>query len=131
MGSISNPEVLIGFSISGSGAYSFTPLYNTIHLNGAMHWACRELLKEKKVAAGARWSKTKESLAGDKRYKTLSRDQREHIFRQYVAEQEVCTAAFTPVEPLTCKESKTRPLNIPSVADLRDLSHDKVCCPSS
>ena len=66
-----------------------------IQLTAVIHWACRELLKEKKVAAGARWSKTKDSLAGDKRYKALARDQREHIFRQYVAEQEVCTAAVT------------------------------------
>lgn len=47
------------------------------------------------MAVGARWSKTKDSLAGDKRYKALARDQREQIFRQYVAEQEVCTAAVT------------------------------------
>ena len=47
------------------------------------------------MAAGARWSKTKDSLAGDKRYKALARDQREHLFRQYVAEREVCTAAVT------------------------------------
>lgn len=44
------------------------------------------------MAAGARWSKSKGSLADDKRYRALSRDQREHLFRKYVAEQEVCTA---------------------------------------
>ena len=53
---------------------------------------CRELLKEKKVSAGARWSKTKDSLASSAHYKALSRDVREQLFRQYVAEQEVCTA---------------------------------------
>jgi hypothetical protein len=57
--------------------------------------SCRELLKEKKVAAGARWSKTKDSLADDNRYRALSRDQREILFRKYVAEQEVCTAWST------------------------------------
>ena len=47
------------------------------------------------MAAGARWSKTKDSLAGDKRYKALARNQRELLFRQYVGEQEVCAAAVT------------------------------------
>lgn len=44
------------------------------------------------MAAGARWSKTKDSLAGDSRYKAMHRDQREALFRQYVAEQEVRAA---------------------------------------
>ncbi|CAL5224177.1 g6817 [Coccomyxa viridis] len=67
----------------------------------AQETSYRELLKENKVAAGARWSKTKDSLAGDKRYKALARDQRERIFRQYVAEQE-------EAERAAAKERKER-----------------------
>ena len=52
----------------------------------------RDLLREKKVSAGARWSKSKDSLASSSRYKALSRDVREQLFRQFVSEQEVCTA---------------------------------------
>ena len=76
-------------------ACRFHHLGMPLQLQGPTYWACRKLLGEKKVAAGARWSKTKDSLAGDKRYKALARDLREQVFRQYVAEQEVCTSAVT------------------------------------
>ena len=49
----------------------------------------RELLKQHKVGPDARWSKTKEVLAADARYKELPRDDREALFRAYVTEQEV------------------------------------------
>lgn len=49
----------------------------------------RELLKQHKVGPDARWSKTKEVLAADARYKDLPRDDRERLFRAFVAEQEV------------------------------------------
>lgn len=71
-----------------------SPLRMSACLNDDNVGPCRDLLKEKKVAAGARWSKTKDSLASDRRYKALARDVREQIFRKYVAEQEVCNAAI-------------------------------------
>ncbi|BDA46960.1 Transcription elongation regulator 1 [Coccomyxa sp. Obi] len=54
----------------------------------AQETAYRELLKQHKVGPDARWSKTKEALAADARYKELPRDDRERLFRAYVAEQE-------------------------------------------
>lgn len=58
----------------------------------------RELLREHRIGPGARWSKSKEALAADARYKALPRDGREKLFRAYVAEQEAChwTPALTP-----------------------------------
>ena len=55
---------------------------------------CRDLLREKKVGPGARWSKLKEQLAGDARYKALPRESREHLFRAFVAEAEVRSACL-------------------------------------
>jgi hypothetical protein len=52
-------------------------------------WCIRELLRQHKVGPDARWSKTKEVLAADERYKALPRDDRERLFRVYVGEQEV------------------------------------------
>lgn len=48
--------------------------------------AYRALLRETCVASTSRWSKTKDSLADDPRYKALDRDVRERVFREYVAE---------------------------------------------
>ncbi len=59
----------------------------------------RELLRQHKVGPDARWSKTKEALAADDRYKALPRDDRERLFRAYVAEQEVCSFAHSPSFP--------------------------------
>ena len=73
----------------------FSPLRMSACLSDDTVGPCRDLLKDKKVAAGARWSRTKDSLASDRRYKALARDVREQIFRKYVAEQEVCNAAMS------------------------------------
>ena len=54
-----------------------------------LRWhACRALLAERGAHTGMRWSKLKEALAKDKRYKALPRDLRETLFRTYVAEKE-------------------------------------------
>jgi hypothetical protein len=50
----------------------------------------RELLRDKGVGPGARWSKSKELLAGDERYRALPREAREAVFRAFIAEAEVC-----------------------------------------
>ena len=44
------------------------------------------------MGPGARWSKLKEQLAGDPRYKALPREAREQQFRAFVAEAEVRAA---------------------------------------
>ena len=41
------------------------------------------------MGAGARWSKTKEDLAGEPRFQAVPRADREALFREYVAEQDV------------------------------------------
>lgn len=51
--------------------------------------ARREMLRESKVGPGARWSKVKETVSGDARYRALPRDAREPLFRAFVAEAEV------------------------------------------
>lgn len=59
--------------------------------------AHRELLRERKVGPGARWSKFKEAAASDERYRALPRESREALFRTYVAEAEVSGAYQGPV----------------------------------
>lgn len=41
------------------------------------------------MGAGARWSKTREELAGEARLQAVPRGDREALFRTYVAEQDV------------------------------------------
>jgi hypothetical protein len=41
------------------------------------------------VASSSRWSKTKDAVGKDKRYKAVPRDQREALFRAYTAELQV------------------------------------------
>lgn len=87
---------------------------------------CRELLLEKKTGAGSRWSKSKEALSGDARYKALPRDSREALFRQFVAEQEVdaqsfpakaslgsiCQLLFVVMDPGILKSTQTHTLQL-------------------
>ena len=42
-----------------------------------------------KIHGSSRWSKSKDSLARDDRYKALPRDLREKTFRDFVADQRV------------------------------------------
>ena len=49
----------------------------------------RALLKEHGVGSTSRWSKTKEAIAKEPRYKAVPRDQREQLFRVYTAELQV------------------------------------------
>ena len=44
------------------------------------------------MGPGARWSRTKEAVAGDRRYRALPREAREALFRAYVAEAEARVA---------------------------------------
>ena len=53
---------------------------------------CRALLAEKGAHAAMRWSKLKESMAKDKRYRAMPREQREPIFKAFVAEKQVSIA---------------------------------------
>ena len=48
----------------------------------------RELLAERGVQAGARWSKYKEALAEESRFQDMPKDDREQAFRDYVAKLE-------------------------------------------
>ncbi len=41
------------------------------------------------MGSTSRWSKTKEALGKDPRYKAVPRDQREQLFRAYAAELQV------------------------------------------
>jgi hypothetical protein len=69
----------------------------------------RELLRERKIGPTARWSKTKEALSSDTRYKAVPRDAREQLFRQYIAEQEV--SARPP--PGACAPGRSHPPLLP------------------
>ncbi|GAB4818752.1 hypothetical protein N2152v2_005798 [Parachlorella kessleri] len=53
----------------------------------------RALLKEHGVGSTSRWSKTKEALGKDPRYKAVPRDQREQLFRAYAAELQAAEEA--------------------------------------
>ena len=56
--------------------------------------ARRALLAERRAGAGARWSKAREDLAGEPRFQAVPRADREALFREYVAEQDVrCCSA--------------------------------------
>lgn len=50
---------------------------------------CRSLLAESGINGSSRWSKYKDLLAKDRRYKAVERDARERLFRDFVAEQKV------------------------------------------
>lgn len=52
--------------------------------------ACRQLLVDSGVTATSRYSKTKEGLRSDARYKAMPRDAREPAFKHYLAELQVC-----------------------------------------
>lgn len=62
----------------------------------AVNWSilheCRQLLVDCGVTSTARYSKTREGLRGDARYKAMPRDAREPAFKQYTAELQVCMA---------------------------------------
>lgn len=59
-----------------------------------MHPApCRALLEEKGVTSSSRWSKQRDAMAKDARYKALKRPDRDRVFKAYVAELEVCRVA--------------------------------------
>ena len=47
---------------------------------------CRDLLKDSDVSTLSRWSKVKDSLRSDKRYKALPSAEREATFKQYLAD---------------------------------------------
>lgn len=49
----------------------------------------RALLEERGVHSSARWSKARDVMKKDARYDALSRDDRDRIFKAYVAEVEV------------------------------------------
>lgn len=60
----------------------------------------RALLEEKGVTSSSRWSKQRDAMSNDARYKALDRSARDRIFKAYVAETEVlaiessCALAF-------------------------------------
>jgi len=49
-------------------------------------WHCRALLKETKVSSSSRYSKVREDLRVDERYKAMSSSQREAAFKLYQAD---------------------------------------------
>ena len=55
-------------------------------------WHCRALLKETKVSASSRYSKVREDLRGDERYKAMSSSQREAAFKLYQADLKARTS---------------------------------------
>ena len=52
------------------------------------------------MGAGARWSKTREELAGEARFQAVLRGDREALFHAYVAEQDVRP-------PLSCRVQRS------------------------
>eukprot|EP00884_Botryococcus_braunii_P003278 jgi/Botrbrau1/12951/Bobra.154_2s0011.1 len=59
----------------------------------ALESGFKALLQERRMEAGARWSKVKPAISSDPRYKAVPRDEREHLFRTYLEEQEVAAQA--------------------------------------
>ena len=51
---------------------------------------CRALLVSSGINGSSRWSRSKDSLAKDSRFKAVAKDSREQLFRDFVAEQKVC-----------------------------------------
>lgn len=51
---------------------------------------CRQLLVDCGVTATSRYSKTREGLRSDARYKAMPRDAREAAFKHFTAELQVC-----------------------------------------
>jgi FF domain len=66
-----------------------------------LHFApCRALLEEKSVTSSSRWSKQRDAMAKDARYKALKRPDRDQVFKAYVAELEVCTDVLPQLHSL-------------------------------
>lgn len=53
---------------------------------------CRQLLVDMGVTSTSRYSRTKEGLRTDRRYKAMAKDAREPAFKHYVAQLQVCTS---------------------------------------
>ena len=58
---------------------------NNIHLSPLL----RKLLSDSGINGSSRWSKSKDTLSKDKRYKAMPREHREKLFRDFIAQQKV------------------------------------------
>lgn len=59
---------------------------------------CRQLLVDCGVTATSRYSKTREGLRSDARYKAMPRDAREAAFKHFTAELQVCRHLYPTLQ---------------------------------